>query len=130
MEEHGARILVIDDAHDIRYLTCLALSDAGYQVDSAVDGLEGVREMKKRRYDMVLVDHNMPRLDGRQFIEIARILWPETPIILMSGDFRVSDQAGDVEGIYAFISKPFELPKLLDVIAQGIGTRPLVEPIK
>ena len=124
MEAYGKRVLVIDDAHDIRYITCLALLDAGYQVDSARDGEEGLQEMKKRRYDLVLVDYNMPRLDGRQFIENARVMWPDTPIILMSGDHRITERAECVKGTYACITKPFELPKLLDVIAQGVGTPP------
>lgn len=117
MEGYGKRILVIDDAHDIRYFTCLALSDAGYNVYSASDGSEGLQQMKKRRYDIVLVDYNMPRLDGGQFIEIARVMWPNTPIILMSGDFRFSDQIDRIEGTYACLSKPFDLTTLLSLIA-------------
>ncbi|MDN5941498.1 MAG: response regulator [Nitrospira sp.] len=116
-EGYGKRVLVIDDAQDIRHLTCLALSDAGYNVYSAADGLDGLEEMKKRRYDTVLVDNNMPRLNGGQFIAIAHVTWPDTPIILMSGDWRSIDRLDAVEGIYARISKPCELPKLLDLIA-------------
>lgn len=116
-EGFGKRVLVIDDAQDIRCFTCLALSDAGYNVYSAADGSDGLEEMKKRRYDTVLVDYNMPRLNGGQFITIAHGMWPQTPIILMSGDWQISDQLDAIEGIYARISKPFELPKLLDLIA-------------
>lgn len=119
MEGYGKRVLVIDDAYDIRYFTCLALSDAGYNVYSAADGSEGLQQMKKRRYDAVLVDYNMPRLDCGEFINIARVVWPNTPIILMSGDFRFSDKVDRVEGTYACISKPFDLPKLLSLIADA-----------
>jgi CheY-like chemotaxis protein len=119
MEGYGKRVLVIDDAYDIRYLTSLALSHAGYNVYSAADGSEGLQEMKKRRYDTVLVDYNMPRLNGGQFIEAARVMWPDTPIILMSGDYRMTERVDRVDGIYARVSKPFELPKLCDLIAEA-----------
>jgi len=127
MEGYDKRILVIDDADDIRYFTCLALSDAGYNVYSAVDGLDGLREMKKRHYDTVLVDYNMPHLNGGQFIEIARVMWPDTPIILMSGDYCIAAQLDHVEGIYACIPKPFDLPTLLGLIAHASKSEPYQE---
>ncbi|MGZ8406356.1 MAG: response regulator, partial [Nitrospira sp.] len=55
MQGYGKRILIIDDAEDIRYLTSLALNDAGYNTYSASDGAEGLDAMRKRRYDVVLV---------------------------------------------------------------------------
>lgn len=100
-ERYGKRVLVIDDAEDIRYSTCLALTDAGYNVYSAADGSDGLQEMKKRRYDTVLVDYHMPRLNGGQFINIAHDTWPNTPIILMTGDYQITDQLDRVEGVYA-----------------------------
>ena len=75
--------------------------DHGYNVHTASDGFGGSEQMKKRRYDAVLVDYHMPRLNGLQFIGMCRMMWPETPIILMS------DLA---EGIFGRIAKPFELP--------------------
>ncbi|MEP6934649.1 MAG: response regulator [Nitrospirota bacterium] len=97
-EGYGKRVLEIDDAYSVRYFTCLALSDAGYNVFSADDGSEGLQQMKKRRYNIVLVDYNMPRVSGGQFIDIARVQWPDTPIILMFGDFRISGQVGRLRG--------------------------------
>ena len=88
-EGYGKRVLVIDDAEDIRYFTCLALADAGYNVYSAADGLNGLQEMKKRRYDTVIVDYHVPRLNGGQFINFAHVMWPTTPIIVMQETARL-----------------------------------------
>ncbi|MBS0184128.1 MAG: response regulator [Nitrospira sp.] len=119
MTGYGKRVLIIDDAQDLHYLTAMVLANVGYNVYSAFDGLEGLHEMKKRRYDVVLVDYHMPRLDGLQFVEISRTTWPETPIILLSGDASVSDRPDRVPGLFGCLSKPFELPQLLELVNQA-----------
>lgn len=116
MQGYGKRILIIDDAEDFRYLTSMALSNAGYNTYSASDGAEGLDAMMKRRYDVVLVDCHMPRVNGLQFIETSRSQWPDTPIILMSGDHRPYGQNNLLEGIFARVEKPFELPHLIELI--------------
>lgn len=116
MDGYGKRALVIDDNEDILYVTGLALANHGYNLYTASDGLEGSEQMKKRRYDVVLVDCHMPRLNGPAFIERCRMMWPETPIILMSGDEYVTDRSGLVEGIFGCIAKPFEPPRLVELV--------------
>ena len=116
MQGYGKRILIIDDAEDIRYLTSMALTDAGYNTYSASDGAEGLDAMTKRRYDVVLVDYHMPRVNGLQFIETSRFKWPDIPIILMSGDHRFYGQKDLLKGTFACVEKPFELPHLIELI--------------
>lgn len=119
MDGYGKRALIIDDDQDIAYLTGIALMNRGYNVYTASDGFEGSEHMNKRRYDVVLVDYHMPRLNGLQFIEMCRVMWPETPIILMSGDDFMIDHADRIEGIVGCIAKPFELPRLLELVNQA-----------
>jgi CheY-like chemotaxis protein len=116
MQGYGKRILIIDDADDLRYLTSMALSTAGYNIYSASDGAGGLDAMTKRRYDVVLVDYHMPRINGLQFIETCRSKWPNTPIILMSGDHRYYGHDNLFEGVFACIEKPFEFPHLIELI--------------
>ena len=127
MQGYGKRILIIDDANDVRYLTSMALSDAGYNVYSASDGVEGLEAMSKRRFDVVLVDYQMPRLNGLQFLETSRSLWPDTPIILMSGDHRFYGQKDLLEGTFACVEKPFELPYLIELIGCACRKAPQYE---
>ncbi|MDK2745411.1 MAG: response regulator [Nitrospira sp. BO4] len=119
MDGYGKRVLIIDDDHDIRFLTGMALMDAGYNVYPASDGFEGSEEMKKRRYDVVLVDYHMPRLNGLQFIERCRAMWSTTPIILMSGDTYMTEHFDEVDGAYTCVAKPFELSELLALVNQA-----------
>ncbi|UVT17471.1 MAG: response regulator [Nitrospira sp.] len=121
MDGYGKRVLIIDDDQDIRFVTGMALMDAGYNVYSACDGIEGSEEMKKRRYDVVLVDYHMPRLNGLQFIQLCRAMWPATPIILMSGDRYLTEHFDKVDGAYTCMAKPFELSKLLTLVNQACG---------
>ncbi len=127
MYGYGKRILVIDNVADIRYFTCVALSNAGYNVYSAADCSEGLQEMGKRRYDTVLIDYDVLSTDGGEFLHRAHASWPKTPIILLSDVDRVTELICPVKGISAYLSKPFDVPTFLDVIAhvtsnQSAGT--------
>jgi DNA-binding NtrC family response regulator len=124
MEGYGKRILIIDDNTDILYLAGTALMDRGYNVYTAADGFQGSEQMEKRRYDAVLVDYQMPRLNGLQFIETCRVKWPETPIILMSGDDFLAHHCDLINGIYGYIAKPFELLGLIELVKQACQSLP------
>ena len=125
MDGYGKRVLIIDDNEDNLYLTGGALMDRGYNVYQASDGLEGSEHMKKRRYDVVLVDYHMPRLNGLQFIETCRVMWPETPIILMSADSSVTDRPDLVKGVFGCVTKPFALTHLIALVNQACRNSPL-----
>ncbi len=124
MDGYGKRVLIIDDNEDILYLTGTALMDRGYNVYTASDGFEGSEQMKKRRYDVVVVDYHMPQLNGLQFIETCRMMWPETPIILMSGDDFVTDHSDLVKGIFECIAKPFEPSRLIELVNRACNEFP------
>jgi DNA-binding NtrC family response regulator len=124
MDGYGKRALIIDDNEDILHLTGITLMDHGYNVYTASDGFGGSEQMKKRRYDVVLVDYHMPRLNGLQFIGMCHMMWPGTPIILMSVDTYVTDHPDLAEGIFGCIAKPFELPRLIELVNQACHNLP------
>jgi DNA-binding NtrC family response regulator len=114
---YGKRILLIDDDDDIRILLSEVLSQEGYDVYEAQNGAEGLREMRKRHHDAVLSDYHMPRMDGTTFLEISRMVWPETPVILASCDPEfIEGSANLARGAYACLSKPFDLDRLLETV--------------
>jgi two-component system chemotaxis response regulator CheY len=131
MEGYGKRVLIVDDHEDILHETGVALMDRGYNVYTASDGFQGSEQMKKRRYNLVLVDYHMPQLNGLRFIELCRVMWPETPIILMSADTFITDRSHLVKGTIGCVAKPFELPRLIELVNQACrNIRPQGEPIQ
>ena len=64
MDGYGKRVLVAEDDDAVRALICSVLTDAGYNVYEACDGLEAIDSLKKRRYDVLLTDYHMPKMDG------------------------------------------------------------------
>jgi DNA-binding NtrC family response regulator len=131
MDGYGKRVLIIDDHEEILHETGVALMDRGYNVYTASDGFEGSEQMKKRRYNLVLVDYHMPRLNGLRFIELCRETWPETPIILMSADSFITDRSHLLKGTIGCVAKPVDLPRLLELMNQAcLTTSPQRESVK
>lgn len=118
-----ATILVIDDDAGIRRLAALTLSRAGHAVIEAGDGLAGLRLLREKRPDVVLVDIFMPEMDGIEFIrEMAER--PDRPgIIAMSGGSSFAgleflDYARRL-GADAALPKPLEKSRLLGVVEEA-----------
>jgi CheY-like chemotaxis protein len=86
-------VLVIDDEHAIRWSVSGYLEDSGYVVFLAADGEEGLRLFERQTTDVVLTDMRMPKLDGLGVISAIRALSPSTPIIALTGDGSVRDEA-------------------------------------
>ncbi len=78
-------ILIIDDEKSIRKTLTEILSYEGYKIDEASDGEEGLKKFKEKTYDLVLCDIKMPKLDGIEFLEKARQINSDVPIIIISG---------------------------------------------
>lgn len=83
-------ILVVDDDLAVNHMLCRALSQAGYQVVSAADGLEALDCLKRRPIDLILSDVVMPQLDGLALCMRVRAepAWAHIPLIIMSVDTR------------------------------------------
>ena len=104
------RLLVIDDEENMRHmLTSLLGSNAGYLVDTASDGYEGLQMIDRNQYDFILCDIKMPRIDGMQFLKSARDKIADTTVIMMSAYGTIDTAVKAMKlGAYDYISKPFK----------------------
>ena len=112
-------IMTIDDSPTMRQMVSLTLSEAGYEIIEAVDGLDALAKVNGHRIDLFLSDVNMPNLDG---IELTRRLRANpgtrfTPIVLVTTESQVEKKmAGKAAGASGWIVKPFDPDQLLAVV--------------
>ena len=111
-------ILIVDDSASIRQMLGFTLRSAGYDVDEAVDGSDGLGKAQRKTYQLVFTEQNMPKMDGRTLIKSLRGLpnYRSTPILMLttesSDDMK---QQGRTAGATGWLVKPFDPPKLLEV---------------
>ena len=112
------RILVVDDDDDIRRLNAEALSNSGYHVDAAEDGAAGWDALNANRYDLLITDHNMPKLTGVELIKKLHSARMAVPVILASGVI-----SGGESGLplAAMLPKPYTVVQLLGTVKQVLS---------
>ncbi|MFZ1527242.1 MAG: sigma-54 dependent transcriptional regulator [Ferruginibacter sp.] len=126
-----ANILIIDDEKAIRKTLSEILSFEGYKIDEASDGEEGLRKFSEKTFDIVLCDIKMPRLDGIEFLEKAKHINPDTPIIMISGHGNIDTAVEAVKkGAFDYISKPPDLNRLLITLRNATEKQDLVTQTK
>lgn len=110
----STQVLVVDDDSSVRELVCDALMLAGYQTQSAQDGLVALSIHKKNPSDLIVSDVNMPKLDGYQLAQKLRDLGDSTPIIFLTARSDKPDVSrGFRVGADDYISKPFGIEELV-----------------
>ena len=126
-----ANILIIDDERSIRKTLTEILSYEGYKIDEAVDGEEGLKKFKEKNYDLVLCDIKMPKLDGIEFLEKAKQVNADVPIIVISGHGNIETAVDAVKkGAFDYISKPPDLNRLLITLRNAMDKNSLVAETK
>jgi chemosensory pili system protein ChpA (sensor histidine kinase/response regulator) len=125
-------ILLIDDSLSIRKFVGRMLESAGYQVDTAVDGEEGLRKASGRSYRLILTDLEMPKLNGYEVIQAlrSRPQTQKTPIIVMTT--RAGDKHRQMAisiGASSYIAKPVEERALIQEIERWIGRESIVRSV-
>ncbi|MEO5956977.1 MAG: response regulator [Nitrospiraceae bacterium] len=117
---YGQRVLVVDDDTDIRALLSVLLTDEGYNVFEAGDGLEAVQELQKRHFEVVISDYRMPQLDGMQLFTMCQLLWPETAVVLVSGEDSSWVELAIRRGVHAWVKKPYGRIELVTSVRRAI----------
>ncbi len=126
-----ANILIIDDEKAIRKTLSEILSYEGYKIDEAVDGEEGLKKFGDKTYDVVLCDIKMPKLDGIEFLERAREINADVPIIMISGHGNIETAVEAVKkGAFDYIAKPPDLNRLLITLRNALDKQSLVTETK
>ena len=123
-----ASVLVVDDQEDIREMARLVLSEAGFEVTVAPSGREALRLARAARFDLVLLDINMPEMDGWATLKLLRIDEDAggMPVAMFSVKSEVRDKiAGLQDGAIDYITKPFAVDELISRVSRIVESRGL-----
>ena len=103
------RVLIIDDEALIRRAMADYLADCGYETVTASDGAEGLAKAQSEKFDIVLVDLRMPRMDGLEVISTLKSAQPELPIVVVSGTGVLTDAIEAMrQGAWDYLTKPIQ----------------------
>ena len=118
-----ADVLVVDDDDVIRE-TLLELLGGNYQCQEASTAEEALHKLQAQPFDLVLTDVSMPGLSGSELLERVRELYPETPVIIMSG-LSDQDQAHSLikRGAFDYLLKPFRLEVVEESVKRAVEQR-------
>ena len=126
-----SNILIIDDEKAIRKTLGEILSYEGYKIEEASDGEEGLKKYREKAYDVVLCDIKMPKVDGIEFLEKAREINSDVPIIMISGHGTIETAVEAVKkGAFDYIAKPPDLNRMLITIRNALDKTTLVTEAK
>ena len=119
-----ASILVLEDEEQIRRMLVDALAEAGHQVDSAADGLNGLARFQKGRFDVVVTDLSLPERSGLDVAKAVKRMRPGTPVVLITGwGNLVEPERLREHGVDLTLVKPFRLERVHAVIADALRLR-------
>lgn len=114
-------VMVVDDSPTVRKLVSLTLERRGYRVISAFDGVAAIKELGSCRPDLILLDINMPRLDGYRLCKLIKKheATQTIPVVMLSGKDGMFDKLrGRLVGCSDYITKPFEADALTHKVAK------------
>lgn len=117
-----ARVLVVDDGSENRELVRLLLEDAGLFVDEAENGQQGVDKALVGSYNVILMDVNMPVMDGFTAVAILRKKGITIPVIALTANAMKGYESDCLEAGYSgYLSKPINIDRFMELMAQLLG---------
>ena len=118
------RILVVEDQEDLREIARFALEGAGYEVVEAANGAEGVAMAEIEHPDLVLMDIQLPVLDGYECTRRIKALpgiGPTTVIAVSSFAMKGDEEKARAAGCDGYVTKPYSPKQLVDLVRQFLA---------
>ena len=113
------KVLTVDDSSSVRKLVEFTLKTKGFGVSSAGNGLEALELMAKERFDAVILDINMPQMNGLEFLQKIRAdnTFASIPVVMLTTEGQDEDKDKAISlGATAYIVKPFKPTQLLSLL--------------
>jgi len=119
------KILTVDDALTMRKMISLTLRGAGYDIVEAADGMDALNVVRNQQVDLMIVDVNMPRMNGIEFTKQVRTMaqYRRTPILILTTESATGvKNQGRAAGATGWIVKPFKQDQLITVVNKVFST--------
>lgn len=114
------KVLIVDDEAPLRKILTKALDQAGMAVTTAVDGVEAMEQLRRKRFDVMLLDVWMPRMNGLEVLSKLRERAVKPRVVVMTGDNRPETLLTAVrEQVYQCIAKPFRPSEVVAVVEKA-----------
>lgn len=108
------KILLIEDDEYLRDLLIPLLKDRGYAIDSAEDGMTALKKLQGEIYDIILLDKNLPHVDGGEILSLIKMHKQPPRVIVITGDEKQDTRSEMLfQGADAYLEKPFEVKDLI-----------------
>lgn len=119
-------VLIVDRSPTVRKIVAIALERHGYNVHSAINGMQALAKLNDVTPGLILIDINIPHMDGYQLCKVIRShgLTKDIPVVMMSGKVGMMDKMkGKMAGASDYLMKPFESKAIVDTAERYIGSR-------
>ncbi|MFA6433494.1 MAG: response regulator [Elusimicrobiales bacterium] len=128
---HKAKILVVDDEVQLSEMITAALSEEGYDIAVAFDGAQGVKKVSAEKFDLAILDIQMPVMDGITALGEIKKIDPEIEVIIATGHGTMGTAVQSMrKGAFDYIHKPFQIAELIAVVGRALEKRKLNEITK
>ncbi|MBU0502863.1 MAG: response regulator [Candidatus Omnitrophota bacterium] len=123
-------ILIVDDEQDTREMLTSGLRRKGYMASSVVSGEEAIEEIKKNKYEIVILDIKLPGIDGIQALEEIKKLKPEIEAIMITGYSSIEAAIVSMKkNAYDYVEKPISIDKIVLIIEKALEKHRLMETV-
>ncbi|WP_372883045.1 Hpt domain-containing protein [Psychromonas sp.] len=127
----AAKVLVVDDGNENRELVRLVLEEQGLEIVTAVHGKDGLEKLHENNFDLVLMDVQMPVMDGYAAVELMRKQGMLKPIVALTAHAMKGIEQRCLQAGYShYMTKPIEINKLLSLTAELLGAKPQTASIE
>ncbi len=118
------KILIIDDDADVISLLAKYLSGGGYDVISASNGIEGIQKTGSEKPDLILLDINMPDMNGHQVGIFLNNDFPDIPVMILTSETSKKDYfKAEISGVAGYLVKSLELNTIVDKINRFFNSK-------
>ncbi len=126
--ERAKRVLVVDDEAGIRCLLSEVLSNEGFEVSLAKDGMESLNELEKNDFDLVVTDIQMPRIDGIEMLKRMDQAGRKEKVIIISGSpLNWLIPVIDLPQVVSHLEKPFPISHFVEKVTAAVADEAAVE---